>query len=80
METLTTSLEKNVQLLTAVLTSKDILVHPFNADTGCPSFAVLYADGMVNKEFLGALTLRPLSDLSKENLTAERIQRAVPFP
>ena len=68
-----------------VLPSEDILSYEFDTEdkTAC---AIVYADGMVNKQLLGDLIARPLSRLSLKNEggryenTFEIIKKATLFP
>ncbi len=63
MNTLSNSLQKNLTEIKKRLPSEDILSYSFEtADkTAC---AIVYADGIVNKELLGELIARPLSNLN----------------
>ena len=63
MNTLSNSLQKNLTEIKKRLPSEDVLSYTFEtADkTAC---AIVYADGIVNKELLGELVARPLSNLS----------------
>ncbi len=61
--TLTKSLQKNLTTLKKELTSEDILSFSFTSKDGVEC-AVLYADGIVNKQLLGDLLIRPISRLS----------------
>ena len=67
MNTFDCSLQKNKQTLKKLLPSEDILSYDFQTEDGVDC-ALFYADGMVNKELLGALVARPLSliELKKE--------------
>lgn len=53
---------KNLSRLKALLPAEDIFFHSFSLADGTPC-AVVYADGMVNKQLLGDLVLRPLETL-----------------
>ena len=63
MNTLSNSLEKNLIEIKKRLPSEDILSYSFETadQTAC---AIVYADGIVNKEILGDLVARPLSKLN----------------
>lgn len=63
MNTLSNSLQKNLTEIKKRLPSEDVLSYTFEtADkTAC---AIVYADGIVNKELLGELVARPLSNLN----------------
>lgn len=62
MNTLTSSLQENLENLKKLLPAEDILTYEFKTadNVNC---AVIYADGMVNKQLLGDLIARPLSKL-----------------
>ena len=62
MNTLVKSLQKNLETIKKLLPSEDILTYQFQTadDISC---AIIYADGMVNKQLLGDLIARPLSSL-----------------
>ncbi|MBR2442334.1 MAG: spore germination protein [Clostridia bacterium] len=68
-----------------LLPSEDILSYEFETADGV-SCAVVYADGMVNKQLLGDLIARPISRLSLKNEggmsanTLEIVQKATLFP
>ena len=69
VNTLSTILQKNLAEIKKRLPSEDILSYAFEtADkTAC---AIVYADGIVNKEVLGDLIARPLSQLNLQEKTA----------
>ena len=68
-----------------LLPSEDILTYEFKTQDGI-ACAILYADGIVNKQLLGDLIARPLSRLSLKNEggmyenTLQFIQKTVLFP
>ncbi len=68
-----------------LLPSEDILSYEFETENGTPC-AIIYADGIVNKELLGDLIARPLSKLVLEKgkgeiaLNEEIIQKNALFP
>ena len=66
VNTLTKNLQKNLQTVKKLLPSEDILTYEFETQDGV-SCALVYADGMVNKELLGALIAKPLSALVLQN-------------
>lgn len=74
------NLEKNLAALKKELPSEDILTYAFETADKTPC-AIVYADGIVNKQLLGDLIARPLSKLSlkKENAT-EVIKKSALFP
>ena len=65
-QTLQKDLQKNIQLIKTLLPSEDILSYNFQTadEVDCVLF---YADGIVNKELLGALVARPLSTVDLKN-------------
>ena len=93
MNTLSNSLQKNLTEIKKRLPSEDVLSYAFEtADkTAC---AIVYADGIVNKELLGELVARPLSNLNlgqeisgksknevgRYALKSEIIQKSTLFP
>ena len=93
MNTLSENLKKNLTEIKKRLPSEDILSYEFETadNVAC---AVVYADGIVNKQLLGDLVARPLSKLSlseelpqnKQNnggryaLKLEIIKKAALFP
>ena len=70
MNTLQNSLTENKKTLKQLLPSEDILSYDFQTADGVDC-TLFYADGMVNKELLGALVARPLSTLELKK-TAEK--------
>ena len=85
MNTLSNNLQKNLTECKKILPSEDILSYEFETADGV-SCAVLYADGMVNKQLLGDLIARPISRLSLKNEggmsanTLEIVKKATLFP
>ena len=85
MNTLSENLQKNLTAMKKLLPSEDILSYAFTTEdnTAC---AILYADGIVNKQLLGDLVARPLSRLSLKNEggkyenTLEIIKKTALFP
>ncbi len=77
MTTLSENLQKNLTAVKKLLPSEDILSYEFQTQDGV-SCALVYADGVVNKELLGDLIARPLSRL---NLKTEggRIENTFAF-
>ena len=63
MNTLQTNLQENILALKKQLSSEDILTYSFSTQDNVPC-ALIYADGMVNKQLLGELVARPLSFIS----------------
>ena len=70
MNTLSNSLQKNLSALKKILPSEDILIYEFQTQdqTDC---AVIYADGVVNKQLIGDLIARPLSKLNLPKKTVK---------
>ena len=60
------NLKENIRKAKTLLPAEDILTYEFETYDGT-ACAVIYADGMVNKQLLGDLIARPLSNLSLEN-------------
>ena len=60
------SLEKHIKSVKDKLTSEDILVFEFDSLNG-KKFAAVYADGIVDKQLLGELVVKPLRDAKKED-------------
>ncbi len=54
------ALDTNVQTIKKRLPAEDILTYPFATKNGIKC-AIIYADGIVNKQLLGELVARPLS-------------------
>lgn len=87
-ENLTEKLEENLALIKHLLPSEDILHYAFNTadNVAC---ALVYADGMVNKQLLGDLVARPFSKLTLHEKVTEQdplsarikiIEQAALFP
>ena len=66
MKTLSNSLIENKTAVQAALPSEDILSFDFCTQDG-ENACIFYADGMVNKQLLGELTLRPISAANLKN-------------
>ena len=79
------SLQKNTEILKRLLPSEDILSYAFATADGVDC-TLFYADGMVNKELLGALVARPLSFLELKNeggryaSNEKSVEKTVRFP
>lgn len=58
------TLEKNIKSVKNVLKSEDILVFEFSSDGG-KKFAAVYADGLIDKNQLGELAVKPLRPVEK---------------
>lgn len=67
-KTLTDSLQQNLDLFKQLLPSEDILTSSIKTADGVYA-ALIYADGMVNKQLLGELVEKPLSRLTLFNRT-----------
>ncbi len=63
MNTLLTELRDNLEILKNRLPSEDILTYSFATADGVEC-AIVYADGVVNKQLLGELVARPLSTVA----------------
>ena len=57
------NLEENLKKLKELLPAQDILTYKFETKDGV-ACAILYADGMVNKQLLGELVARPLTKIT----------------
>lgn len=81
MNTFTSSLNENLQAIKQILPAEDILSYAFQTSDNVPC-AIVYADGIVNKELLGRLVAQPLSFLelktAKEKETL--VQTTTRFP
>ena len=71
--------QKNAELIKRILPSEDVPVYVFSTGGGVPC-ALIYADGMVNKQLLGDLAARPLSALNDAPVTLETVKKTVLFP
>ncbi|MGN1053616.1 MAG: spore germination protein, partial [Candidatus Scatosoma sp.] len=71
--------QKNAEIIKRILPSEDVPVYGFSTKSGIPC-ALIYADGMVNKQLLGDLAARPLSALNDASLTLETVKKTVLFP
>ena len=78
-EKFSAALKENERIIKKILPSDDILIYSFESGGGVPC-AVIYADGMVNKQLLGNLAARPLSFVKSRTLTTEEVKKAVLFP
>ena len=85
MNKLSTRLADNITELKTRLPSEDILTYEFTTENAVPC-AVIYADGVVNKQLLGDLVARPLSRLGIEKeggryaLNEDVIAKTLLFP
>ena len=66
VNTFSKSLQQNINGLKKLLPAEDVLVYSFSTADGIEC-AVIYADGIVNKQLLGDLIARPLSALHLKN-------------
>lgn len=85
VNTLSKNLQKNITALKKLLPSEDILTFEFTMEDKTPC-TLIYADGMVNKELLGALVARPLGSLLMKDeggrvaFNKETVEKSTPFP
>ena len=85
VNTFSKSLQSNIDGLKRLLPAEDILSYAFTTADGV-ACALLYADGIVNKQLLGDLIARPLSALHLKNEggryenTADFIEKSTLFP
>ncbi len=59
------TLEKNIKSVKSVLTSEDVLVFEFESGSK-KKFAVIYADGLIDKNMLGELVVKPLHSAAEQ--------------
>lgn len=71
VNTLTNDLQKNITEIKKLLPAEDILSYAFETEDKI-SCAIIYTDGMVNKQLLGDLIARPLSRLALRIETNEK--------
>ena len=81
MNTFTSSLNENLQTIKKILPAEDILSYAFQTSDNVPC-AIVYADGIVNKELLGRLVAQPLSFLELKNAREKEtlVQTTTRFP
>lgn len=72
------TLDKNIKAVKDVLKSQDVLVFEFASDEG-KRFAAIYADGLIDKQLLGELVIKPLSACKKDADYAE-IKKMIASP
>lgn len=64
------TLEKNVKSIKDILTSEDVLVFEFESENK-KKFAAIYADGLIDKNQLGELVVKPLRIAKEDDGIAE---------
>lgn len=69
----------NVEKIKEILPAEDVPVYEFLSG-GNVKCAVIYADGMVNKQLIGDLAARPLAISSAHPLTLQELKKTVLFP
>ena len=87
MNTLSENLDKNLKELKKLLPSEDILTYEFDSQDRVRC-AIVYADGVVNKQLLGDLVARPISKTSLKSkneggryeIKFETIEKTALFP
>ena len=87
MNTLSENLDKNLKELKKLLPSEDILTYEFDSQDRVHC-AIVYADGVVNKQLLGDLVARPISKTSLKSkneggryeIKFETIEKTALFP
>lgn len=72
------SLKERIEGVKNILTSEDILVAEFDSLSG-KKFACIYADGIVDKNMIGELVIKPLKTAGKD-ITAEEAKRMLASP
>ena len=77
------SVKTNLKRIKELLPSEDVLTYAFQTADGV-NCALVYADGVVNKELLGSLVARPLSTLFLQDKPKQQwtsaIEKEVRFP
>lgn len=72
------SLKERIEGVKNILTSEDILVAEFDSLSG-KKFACIYADGIVDKNMIGELVIKPLK-AAERDITAEGAKRMLASP
>ena len=73
-----TNLKERVEEVKAQLTSEDVLVFEFDSLDG-KKFACIYADGIVDKNLIGELVVKPLRAVKKED-DAQTVKKLLATP
>lgn len=72
------SIKQRIGAVKKILPSEDILVFEFESAEG-KKFAVIYADGIVDKNMIGELVIKPLHH-AETDITAEGVKRLLASP
>lgn len=72
------SLKQRIGAVKKILPSEDILVFEFGSEEG-KKFAVIYADGIVDKNMIGELVIKPLR-LAGKDVSAEEVKKLLASP
>lgn len=72
------SVKQRIAAIKKILPSEDVLVFGFESAAG-KKFAVIFADGIVDKSMLGELVIKPLRD-APDNATAEEVKKLLASP
>ncbi len=72
------SIKQRVEAVKKILPSEDILVFEFESAAG-KKFAVIYADGIVDKNQIGELVIKPLRN-AQEDVTADEVKKLLASP
>lgn len=72
-------IDEDVTRVKRILPSEDIPVYAFETKSGTRC-ALVYTDGMVNKQLLGDLAVRPLAAYAKKEISEELVRKSVLFP
>lgn len=72
------TLKSRIEEVKKILTSQDILTFEF-ASLGGNKFAVIYADGIVDKNFIGELIVKPLR-IAEGKLSADKVKQLIAYP
>ncbi len=83
MNSLSKKLSENLREFKELLPSEDVLTYEFTTGDGV-NCALIYADGIVNKQLLGDLVARPLAKLDLraegQELTLQSVEKTALFP
>ncbi|MDE6691234.1 MAG: spore germination protein [Clostridia bacterium] len=72
------SVKQRIGAVKKILPSEDILVFEFESSAG-KKFAVIYADGIVDKNQIGELVIKPLHH-AESDITAEEVKKLLASP
>lgn len=72
------ALKTRIQSVKKILTSEDVIVFEFSSLAG-KNFALVYADGIADKQMMGELIIKPLR-AAEENLDADGVKKLLASP